>query len=284
MTTDDTATRGYADTALGQLHYVAHGAGRPVLLLHQTPRSWDEFREVQPLLATGARTIAMDMVGFGLSPIGPPPQTIEGMSRGAFALLDALGIESAVVLGHHTGGAVAIEMAATSPARIDGLVLSSAPLTDAAYRASHANGVAVDEAETRDDGSHLVTLWNQRLPYYPAGQPDLLNRFIRDTLAPGVDPAEGHRACARYVMEDRLPLVTAPVHLIGATADPFALPDVERLRAGLTSAASIEVTLIEGGTVSLMEQKPHEVASAVRHLLASLPGAAASSRGPRSSG
>jgi pimeloyl-ACP methyl ester carboxylesterase len=270
MTTDPVATRGYADTPLGQLHYVEQGAGRPVLLLHQTPRSWDEFREVQPLLAAGARTVAMDMIGFGLSPSSPPPQTIERMAEGAFALLDALGIDSVVVLGHHTGGAVAIEMAATDPARIDGLVLSSAPLTDAAYRRTHANGVGVDEAEIQDDGSHLGTLWHQRHPYYPPSRPDVLNRFIRDALAPGVDPAEGHRACARYVMEDRLPLVTAPVHLIGATADPFALPDVERLRARLTAAHRVDTTLIEGGTVALMEQRPAEVAAAVRQLLASL--------------
>ena len=263
-------TRGYADTSLGQLHYVEQGTGRPILLLHQTPRSWDEFREVQPLLATDARTVAMDMIGFGLSPSVPKPQTIEGMAEAAFALLDALGIETTVVLGHHTGGAVAIEMAAARPERIDGLVLSSAPFTDAGFRRGRANGVGVDEAETRDDGSHLITLWNQRFPHYPASRPDLLNRFIRDALAPGVDPAEGHRACARYVMEDRLPLITAPVHLIGATADPFALPDVARLRAGLTSASRVETTLIEGGTVSLMEQKPDEVAEAVCRLLRSV--------------
>jgi pimeloyl-ACP methyl ester carboxylesterase len=161
-------------------------------------------------------------------------------------------------------------MAAAAPARIDGLVLSSAPLTDAAYRDSHANGVGVDEAEIQDDGSHLGTLWHQRHPYYPPSRPDVLNRFIRDALAPGVDPAEGHRACARYVMEDRLPLVTAPVHLIGATADPFALPDVERLRARLTAAHRVDTTLIEGGTVALMEQRPAEVAAAARALLASL--------------
>ncbi|HEY4022641.1 MAG TPA: alpha/beta fold hydrolase [Pseudonocardiaceae bacterium] len=145
-----TAIRGYADTALGQLHYVEHGAGHPVLLLHQTPRSSDEFREVQPLLAAGARTVAMDMIGFGLSPTGPKPQTIERMAEGAFALLDALGIESTVVLGHHTGGAVAIEMAASRPERVDGLVLSSTPLTDAAFRAARANRAGVDEAERTD--------------------------------------------------------------------------------------------------------------------------------------
>ena len=265
------AIRGYAHTTLGQLHYVEHGTGRPVLLLHQTPRSWDEFREVQPLLATSARTIAMDMLGFGLSPTEPKPQTIERMAEGAFALLDALGIGNAVVVGHHTGGAVAIEMAASCPERIDGLVPSSAPLTDATFRSMHANGVGVDEAVVRADGSHLITLWHQRFPYYPASRPDLLNRFIRDAPAPGVDPAEGHLACARYVMEHRLPLITAPVHLIGATADPFALPDVERLSVRLTAASRVETTLIEGGTVSLMEQKPDEVAEVVRCLLASLP-------------
>lgn len=57
----------YADTPLGQLHYAEGGEGTPVLLLHQTPRSWDEFREVLPLLATRRRAIAMDMYGFGMS-------------------------------------------------------------------------------------------------------------------------------------------------------------------------------------------------------------------------
>lgn len=42
----------------------------------------------------------------------------------------------AVVVGHHTGAAVAIEMAASAPARVDALVLSSAPWTDEAYRES----------------------------------------------------------------------------------------------------------------------------------------------------
>ena len=49
-----------------------------------------------------------------------------------------------------------------------------------------------------------MTWWTQRAPYYPEDRPDILNRFIRDALAPGVDPLEGHLACARYAMEDRI--------------------------------------------------------------------------------
>ena len=56
---------GYAQAPQGQLHYRDAGSGDPILLLHQTPRSLDEFAELQPLLARNHRVIAMDMVGFG---------------------------------------------------------------------------------------------------------------------------------------------------------------------------------------------------------------------------
>jgi pimeloyl-ACP methyl ester carboxylesterase len=256
-------TRGYAATPHGQMHYAELGEGPAVLLLHQTPRSYDEFRELQPLLAGGYRVIAMDMRGFGLSAPLPAPQTIEAMAEGAFALLDSLGLDQAAVLGHHTGGAVAIEMAAAAPTRVPALVLSSAPFTDAAYRKGHEGGPGVDEAEIAEDGSHLTKLWSLRRPHYPADRPDLLDRFIRDALAPGVDPAEGHLACARYVMEDRIGKVEAPILLIGASDDPFALPDVERLRTNLTGAARVEVAVVDGGTIPLMEQKAPEVAALV---------------------
>lgn len=260
--------RGYADTPLGQLHYAEQGDGPAVLLLHQTPRSYDEFREVQPLLAAaGYRAVAMDMLGFGLSAPLPAPQTIEAMADGGLALLTALGVEQAAIFGHHTGAAVAIELAAAAPERVSALVLSSGPWTDAAYRASHANGPGVDEAETAADGSHLTTLWKLRQPYYPPNRPDLLDRFIRDALAPGVDPTEGHLACARYVMEDRIGLVTAPTLLIGAEDDPFALPDVERLRERLVNTRSTDVVLIAGGTIPLLEQKSDEVGAAATEFL-----------------
>lgn len=259
--------RGYADSIFGQLHYCEIGTGAPLLLLHQTPRSMDEFADVMPLLAENFRAIAMDMVGFGLSPNVSNDHSIEVMGDGAFALLDALNIESTALLGHHTGGAVAIEMAARSPNRVTGLCLSSAPWTDEHFRKSHSTSSGVDDAETRDDGQHLSTLWSLRSPYYPKHRPDILNRFIRDALAPGVDPVEGHRACARFVMEERIQLISAPTLLIGAEHDPFALPDLPKLRLGLVNAPVVEQVVISGGQIPLMEQHPEEVAGAVAAFL-----------------
>lgn len=252
-----TVRRAYADTPFGQLHYAETGSGPALLLLHQTPRSYDEFRELQPLLANRHRVIAMDMVGFGMSAVLAKPQTIEQYAAGAFALLDALDIPTAGVLGHHTGAAVAVEMAASHPERISGLVLSSPPWK--------AHGSGVDDVQTDADGKHLAELWQLRQPYYPVGRPDLLERFVRDAL--GVDPTEGHRACARYRMEDRVELVTAPVLLIGASADPFAFPNVAILREHLVAARSVHSAIVEGGTIPLMEQAAAEVAALVGDFL-----------------
>lgn len=265
-----TPHHGYADTSHGQLHYVEQGDGPALLLLHQTPRSADEFRELMPLLGARFRVVAMDMLGFGTSAHLPAPQTIERMASGALALLDACGIEQAAVLGHHTGGVVAIELAACAPGRVRALVLSSTPWIDAARRTRNADEEpGVDRVVQADDGSHLTALWWLRMPYYPPHRPDLLDRFVRDALAPGVDPAEGHRACTRYRMEERIGLVKAPVLLIGASDDPFAFPNLARLRPRLSAAVEVKTVVMQGGTIPVMEQLAPEVAAAVEDFLAS---------------
>lgn len=270
---------GYASTALGQLHFAEAGDGPAVLLLHQTPRSLDEYAELLPLIAAaGHRAIAMDMYGFGQSAKPEGPQSIEQFAGGVVALADALSLHSFAVMGHHTGAVVAIELAAAHPERVTAVVLSSPAYTDAAYRAAHANGPGVDEADIADDGSHLTTLWKLRAPYYPDARPDLLDRFIRDALAPGVVPAEGHLACARYGMEERIGIVAAPALVIGASDDPFALPDVARVAEALVHAAAVQVAVIEGGTIPLLEHKSAEVAAVVLPFLAVQPAGTERSR------
>lgn len=262
--------RGYADTELGQLHYAEAGAGTgaPLILLHQTPRSLDEFAELQPLLARERRVIAMDMYGFGHSAKPPAPQTIEQYAAGVLALADALDLPEFAVLGHHTGAFVAGEVAAAAPGRVTALILSGAEYADDEFRrAETAAEPTVDHAPTREDGHHLVALWNSRRPLYPAGRPDVLNRYIRDALAPGVDPLEGHVACARYAMEDRAGSVTAPVLILAATDDPVSYPHTEKVRKAYGNAPAAEVHEVRGGMIPLMEQKAPEIAPVVLDFL-----------------
>lgn len=257
----------YVDTSLGQMHIATAGEGDPIILLHQTPRSWDEFRELIPLLAGKHKVIAMDMYGFGQSAKFPQPHLIDQYAQGVIALADALGIKEFNLMGHHTGGLVALETTAKNPARISRLILSAAPYTDAAYREAHKDGDGVDDAPISEDGRHLMENWAKRYPFYPQGKPEILNRFIHDSLNFGLDPLEGHKACARYVIEDKLELITPAVLLIAPTDDPFAFPQIEKFQRTLTNAESLQTAVISGGRIPLMEEKSPEVAAAVLNFL-----------------
>lgn len=260
---------GYVDTPLGQLHYAESGAGDPIILLHQTPRSLDEFAEVQPLLAKNMRVISMDMYGFGQSHKFNPPQTIEKYAEGVLALAKALKLDNFSILGHHTGMFVASEVASIAPEKIKALVLSSGDFVDDDFREA-MKSLDVDTADTREDGGHLVELWRKRLQMYPLGHPDILNRFIRDALTPGVIPLEGHLACARYKMEKRVPLVTAPILLLAATEDPVSYIRTQVIFNAYTNAKSVEIKEIVGGGIPLMELKSEEVATATLDFLHSI--------------
>lgn len=265
-----TIRRAFADLSVGQVHYAACGDVHApvVLLLHQSPRSWAEYREVLPLLGARYRAIAMDTAGFGDSSHGGVPASIAQWARVACELLDALGIREAAVVGHHTGGVVAIELAAAFPDRVRGLVLSSTPCTDEAFRIARAQRPPIDEVAPSEDGSHLAALWQKRQGFYPAGRPDLLEAFVLDALKVGHRVEEGHRAVASYCMEERIGRVTQPVLIIRATDDPFAAPHAAELQHRLPQARIVD---IEGGMVPLPDQMPEAFAQAVRGFLSTLP-------------
>jgi pimeloyl-ACP methyl ester carboxylesterase len=257
-----TIRRAFADLSIGQVHHAQCGAvdAPAVLLLHQTPRSWLEYRDVLALVGQRFRAIAMDTPGFGDSVALPGLASIEGFAAIALELLDALSIARAHVVGHHTGGVIAIEIAAAQPSRVASLVLSSTPFTNDAFRAARRERPTIDAVEPSGDGSHLAALWRKRQPFYPAGQPELLEAFVRDALKVTGDVEGGHRAVASYRMEDRMARVVQPTLLVRALDDPFAAPHAAELRARLPQAQLVEIA---GGMVPLPDQMPREFAEAV---------------------
>lgn len=262
-----TIRRAFAELGDGQVHYAQCGPddAEVVLLLHQTPRSWAEYRSVLPILGQRYRAIAMDTIGFGDSARPVWPASIERWAAVAVELLDALRVARAHVVGHHTGGVIAIELAATHPQRVGGLVLSSTPFTDAAFRRARAQRPPIDEVARSADGAHLGALWRNRQPFYPADRPDLLEAFVIDALKVVDRVEDGHRAVANYHMETRIARVAQPALVIRASADPFASPHAAELCARLPDARIVD---IEGGMVPLPEQMPQAFAMAVLDFLA----------------
>jgi pimeloyl-ACP methyl ester carboxylesterase len=110
------------------LPYVEQGdaSGVPVLLLHGFAGSWREFELVLPHLPGSLHTLALTQRGHGEASKPRNGYQIRGLAADLAAFVDALGIGSAVVVGHSMGSAVAQRFALDYPARTRGLVLVSA--------------------------------------------------------------------------------------------------------------------------------------------------------------
>jgi pimeloyl-ACP methyl ester carboxylesterase len=102
------------------------GSGPTVLLLHGLSGCWQNWLENIPALAVDQRVIAVDLPGFGESPMPAQPISVSGYARMLDELLDALGAGAVAVVGNSMGGFVGAEMAIRFPARIERLVLAAA--------------------------------------------------------------------------------------------------------------------------------------------------------------
>ena len=98
----------------------------PVILLHGYGDTADCWRRVLPALQRHRRVIAIDTPPFGRSGNPPAPfedNLVECYAEFFPALFEELGIESAALVGHSMGGAMALTLALEEPSRVERLVL-----------------------------------------------------------------------------------------------------------------------------------------------------------------
>jgi pimeloyl-ACP methyl ester carboxylesterase len=152
------------------LHVEDHGAGDPVLLLHGWPDSAFLWRNQIPFLVPhGFRVIAPDMRGFGRS--GRPGDVAAYALRHAVAdvaaILDALGLEAAHLVGHDWGAAVAWLAAMFHPGRVRKPALPPLlPLTRRPHESCRKRSAC--QAATRTLLPRAVRVWICRLNHVSA--------------------------------------------------------------------------------------------------------------------
>lgn len=100
----------------GPVVFLSHGIGGFV-------ETWDAQFEA---LGKNFRLVAWDMPGHGQSGFGDQPYDPDKFAALGWRVLDALGIDKAVLVGHSMGGAISLRMSDLAPGRTSGLVLNAA--------------------------------------------------------------------------------------------------------------------------------------------------------------
>mgnify|MGYP000950463791 FL=1 len=198
----------------------AGGAAAPTLvLLHGYGGSHRYFDEIFPLLTERHRVIAPDLRGHGASAAPEGVYTMETLAEDVRKLLDHLGLERVVLLGHSLGGYVTLAFAENYPERLAGFGL----LHSTAYP---------DTEEGRENRLRVAEIARRRgsVPVIDGLVPKLFAPANRENLADKVEFAR------------RIGYATPPNGIIGAALGMRERPD----RRAVLERARVPVLLLAG--------------------------------------
>ena len=255
--------KGYADTPNGQIHFrqLKKVDRVPLVLFHQTASSGMMFEQMMHLLADDFHTIALDSPGFGTS--FPPPNlvSVSYISDSLHAALTHLGVESCYAFGHHTGSAIAVQMAHDYPNFIRKMVLSGPPLLNEVQ----INGLkaSLKPFALAEDGSHLTHVW-ERIRKRDAALPlETVHREVLLTQAAREAAQGAYQAVFEQPLKAQLEALAIPILVMAGENDT--------LRASLEPAYQLlrngTMRVIAGEGPYVCDQNPHAVADVIKEFI-----------------
>ena len=248
------------------VNYVDIGSGprEPVVLVHGLGGQWQNWLENIPRAAQDRRVIALDLPGFGLSPMPRETITIPGYGRTVNALCEQLGLGVVELVGNSMGGYIAAEVAIQFPSRVDRLILVSAAgisSADLAHRPILTLGriaTAITawsaphdrQLASRPKARHLALALVAR---YPSRlKADLAYEgFFKGTGKPGFEDAL--RASLDYDFRDRLPEIGVPTLIVWGEKDSI-IPVKDAQEFERLIPDSRKVVMKDTGHVSMAER------------------------------
>ncbi|NKR40130.1 alpha/beta fold hydrolase [Rhodococcus hoagii] len=248
--------------------------GTPILLLHGFPESSASWRPVTPrLVRAGLRVIAPNQRGY--SPDARPERVDEyrfdRLVGDVVRLLDAYDIESAHLVGHDWGAAVAWQVAGGHPERIRSLTAVSVPHPAAfgwalredadQQRRSGYIGLLRQEGKAEavlleDDSRRLRAMFGD------GNDPELVEEHVRLLSQPGALTAamNWYRATTRAFGD--LPPVRVPTTYVWSTADPALGPAAAKRCAEFVDAP-YRFVVLDGANHWIPEEHPDALADAI---------------------
>lgn len=236
-----------------RIHYQEAGDEKapPIILIHGFISSnliWTQV--LRPFAQGGFRPIAPDLPGYGYSDKPADAEyTIAEQARNVVALMDRLGIESAVIVGASYGGAVAAMIALDYPQRVEKLVLVGAVTNDDAKKKLLLRLSCLpligDVATPLFLGSRWILRKRMEDTYRRMGRP--INEKMVASRHHLLETANAHRAMIRTArrwsanrIEREASLIRQPTLLVwGDEDDHIPLDQAFRLRDTISKAKLI---------------------------------------------
>ncbi|RMI35177.1 alpha/beta fold hydrolase [Nocardia stercoris] len=190
-------TRRRLDTEDGALYYYEAGAGEPLILLHGSGigvSGWKNFRGNLARFAEHYHCYILEFPGFGVS--DPVAGTHPVVSAGASVLkfMDALGIESAALLGNSMGGVVGANLAVREPHRVRALI-GIGGIGPNIFAADPSEGTRLPQEFADDPAKDKLVRWLNCMVYDRAL---VTEELIEDRWAAATDPASHASLAAMY--------------------------------------------------------------------------------------
>lgn len=230
--------------------------GLPIIFVHGAGANHLVWGLQVHALADVARAVALDLPGHGRS-TPPGRNSIEAYRDVVLGLLDALGFERAVIVGHSMGGAIAQTLALSHPDRVAGLGLVG---TGARLRVLPAilNGVQNDLVAT----ARLVIEYS-----YAAGMdPEFLRRAEAELCECPAPVIYGDFwACNQFDAMSRLAEIRAPTLVVCGREDRMTPPKYSVYLAKHIPNASL-VFIDQAGHAVMLEQ-PDEISRVLLHFV-----------------
>lgn len=255
--------RDFVAGPFGQVHVriakpKADSVHPPLVLFHPTPYSSDYFTAFMQVMAKDRVVIAIDTPGYGDSDRPATLQTIGGYAASAHATLVALGIngennQKIDVLGYHTGGLIAAELAVTHPDLVRRIGLPGLPFyMGDARKAAYEENAKADAVQS--DGSHLIPKWKFSTGATNVGLSlERGQEHFNDSMQCYPHCWEAYHAVFTYPTEQRLAKIGQPVLLI--TNAGSLKEETEAARAYLKESKLVHIPEITLGGFDLHTEK-----------------------------
>ncbi|HTZ55071.1 MAG TPA: alpha/beta hydrolase [Candidatus Acidoferrum sp.] len=252
-----------------QLDVTVSGSGDAVVLIHGFPLS-HEIWDAQVRALSGYRVVAMDLRGMGKSSVVEGPYLMESLAGDVAAVLDAVGIERATLVGHSLGGYVALAFARMYVERLARLALVCSRIAaDTPERAAHRFELA-DEAERTGSSARIIgEMLNATLgATTKQNHAEIAEKFKK--IAEKHDP-RGLAAMLRGMAlrdgaDDIAGDLTMPVLIVAGAEDPGIPAEEVKRTVGAFPAGKL-VTIARCGHVPMLET-PEELSACLSSWLA----------------